>query len=257
MIAEWHFTDLEFVVAWEAAHDTLVPRPFVYTSRIVLREDNIRVRREVGERLRERLGADFGSAVEALSHPDIRAVVRGWRGAQGDPRARVRILAARRGDRGYLVDQEPGETVWHSRSFTVWAFHALQLGPAVAGALPAEKPGLLGTVALDGDDAAGHDHRFRRSRSHEDVDDAERDDLETFRTANRVGAGVIEVAQGRSRFGPRGMARREIEWTDLESDGRYVIAGAPRRATPVGDDGMRAVLDGEIAEIVAAIKDER
>ncbi|WP_024800390.1 ESX secretion-associated protein EspG [Nocardia sp. BMG51109] len=253
--AVWRFTDLEFVVAWEPVAESTVPIPFVYTSRFRLRRDNEREKEQARARLRDRLGDEFRPVLETLARPDIRIVVRGRSGGASDPLARIRILAARRGDRGYVVDQEPGETKWRSAGFTVWQVDPLRLGAAVAGLLPGSPAGRLGVVEL-AEPADDLEHGLWLAPAKDTVHDPRREGRNRFRTAARGGAGSIDISQGASRFGPRGVTRRGLEWADLVADGRYVITGPPRRAVPVGDDGLRAAIDGAIAEVVQAIRDE-
>ncbi|WP_431953530.1 ESX secretion-associated protein EspG [Nocardia lijiangensis] len=261
MARTWEFTDLEFVVAWEPMRQGDVPRPFVFTSRTPRYEDYRAELAETRERLRTRLGNSFDGALETLARPDIRIVVTGWDGGDpADPKGRVCLLAARRGHEGCLVTQAPGETIWHSAGFTVAECDALRLADVVAAALPDRVAGESDRLVLGelfGEDS-GFDHSYRRSLTNELTHDPERDSLQRFRRARQVGAGTIEIIQGSSRFGPRGITSRVLEWRDLDGDGRYLITGsAPQVATGADVRRLTASINAEIAEVVRAIKDER
>ncbi|NNH71867.1 ESX secretion-associated protein EspG [Nocardia uniformis] len=254
----WRFTDLEFVVAWEPQRERTVPRPFVFTSRTDSYDDLLREMNETREHLRDRLGTTFDDVLETVAHPDIRIVVHG--NADDDranPESVIRLLAVRRRDSGYLLRQLPGETVWHGGGYIVTECDALALGPVVVEALPDASPGRAGHIAMPraGDD---QDHYTRRSIAHELTEDRDRERAESFVRAVTTGSGIIEIAQGGSRFGPRGVMVRRLRWRDVADDGRYAITGDdPPIAIGVDVKRLTALVNTEVAEVVQAIKDER
>ncbi|MEV6139617.1 ESX secretion-associated protein EspG [Nocardia sp. NPDC051990] len=261
MSSSWRFSDLEFVVIWESMRDGTVPPPFVYTSRTPIYQDYLREKAEARESLRSRLGQAFGSALVAMARPEIRIVVRGWDSRDpANPKGRISLLAVRRGNEGYLITQEAGETVWHSAGFTVEQCGALELAEVVARALPHSDAGTLDRLALDSvaNPEADLDFRYGRSVAHELNYDPDRDRLQRFLSATPEAGGRIEVAQVGSRFGPRGVFRRALDWRDLAGDGRYAITeGCPRMAVGVDAKRLTSLINVEIAEVVRAIKDER
>ncbi|RBO88917.1 ESX secretion-associated protein EspG [Nocardia puris] len=250
-------SDLEFVVAWARMRMGTVPRPFVFTSRTPLLADYRRERAEAAERLRATWGSSLDDGLAAMACPDIRVVITGWRGDERDPRCRIARLAVRSGDRGFVIDQEPGETLWHSVAFTIIAVDALGLAEVVSRTLPEQPAGSLGRLEPRHGD--GFDHFYATSPAHEPTYDHDADHWQRFAESRVSGAGVIEIEQGRSRFGPRGITRRRLEWRDLDRDGRYAIVTPDSRPVfePVDRNRLAALINTEIAEVVRAIKDER
>ncbi|MBF6327528.1 ESX secretion-associated protein EspG [Nocardia transvalensis] len=253
----WHFTDLEFVVAWEPMQTgAAVPEPFTYTCRTPDYDEYEREKDRTRQRLHW-LDADIDAVLQALVLPDIRIVVTGWAEDSGEPKDRIRLLAARSGPIGCLVTQLPGETVWHSGGFTVAEHDPLALADAVAAALPQRQPGTLGRVVLES--GTGElDYSLRRSQAHELTHDRELDRLQRYLRAPKSGHGTIRIIQGSSRYGPRGITRRTLQWRDLHGDGRYAIIGtSPPVATAVDTRRLTALINAEIVEVIRAIKDER
>lgn len=254
----WRFTDLEFMVAWEPQRERTVPRPFVFTNRTDSYDDFLREMNETRERLRDRLGTTFDGVLETVAHPDIRIVVHGSTdGDTSNPESMIRLLAVRRRGDGYLLRQLPGETVWHGGGYVVSECDALALGGIVVEALPEASQGRLGHIVLprDEDDL---DHHARSSIAHELTEDRDRERAESFALAATTGSGIIEIAQGSSRFGPSGVMVRRLRWRDVADDGRYAITGDdPPIAIGVEAKRLTSLVNTEIAEVVQAIKDER
>ncbi|MGH8883428.1 MAG: ESX secretion-associated protein EspG, partial [Stackebrandtia sp.] len=206
-------------------------------------------------------------AIRDCLRPDLVVRVRGLDG--GDPQrsaGALRLLAARREDRGYLLTQLPGRTVLHAAGFTVTQCDPLRLADMIAEALPAAEPGNLGRVVLPPD--LSTEVGVAQARQVSATDDTlrlwdsgdEPGDLAGRRLLDIVPGrqGSIEVAQGMSRFGPRGRTVRQLRWRDLADDGRYLIRdGAPRTATGVDRRGLIDAINEEIITVVRAIKDER
>ncbi|MEV6273920.1 ESX secretion-associated protein EspG [Nocardia sp. NPDC051832] len=258
MTSRWELSDLEFVALWEPFRAGTVPRPFQFTSRIPDYDDYQREKEAIRDRMRNTLGQELGGALEAAACPDIRVVVAGYDGADPkDPKAQVRLLAVRRGGLGYVLVQLPGETQWHSGGYIIAEHDALVLAMAVAEALPDKSAGRLGRLVLprQGDDM---DHSYQRSVAHELTHDPDRDRAVEFRRSQICGQGSIEISQGSSRFGPRGIVRRVLSWRDLDRDGRYAVTAAnPPVAIGAGAERLAGLINAEIAEVVLAIKDER
>ncbi|WP_194817359.1 ESX secretion-associated protein EspG [Nocardia sp. XZ_19_385] len=254
----WHFTDLEFVVAWEPMKNRSVPSPFIVTSRIPDFDEFRRRKAEVRARQQTELDEDVRGLLDTLARPDLRVLVTGTEAADpADPGGVVRMLAARRGDKGCLATQLPGETLWHARGFTLTACDALALGRVVAEALPQRRPGQLGRIVLPVP-KADMDYSPRRGRTQELTEDRTREYAERFNQTAVVGSGSIEITQGSSLFGPRGMVRRWIRWRDLEGDGRYATAEHdPSVAVAADPARLTALINTEIAEVIRVIKDER
>ncbi|MEG8180157.1 ESX secretion-associated protein EspG [Nocardia terpenica] len=256
----WRFTDIEFFVLWDSLKEGPLPPPLVFTSRTPLHDDFVRELVETQDALRSRVDSSFDEVLEVLLHPDIKIVVDGWDGADADdPKRCVRQYAARKGDRGYVVTQLPGETIWHSGGFVITETEAIALADAVVAALPEAEPGRQsGIVLADADGGDELDYSYGRSAVADSFEESAPGRAARFLRAPAVTIGTIAVVQGWSRFGPRGIVRREIGWRDIEEDGRYAIAPDTSSAVVgVTTDRLRTMINTEIAVVVGAIKDER
>ncbi|WP_306360372.1 ESX secretion-associated protein EspG [Nocardia sp. CC227C] len=261
MTRSWTFGDLEFVVLWELFGEDRLPHPFVFTSRTPMYFDYLREKREVAERLRTGADAAIAPVAESMVRPDIRITVDGWAGR--DPEradARIRILATRKGDRGYVAIQLPGETYTHSGGFVVAECDPLRLADAIVAALPTAEPGDATEIALlpPEADREGLDYEYGRSptrfRPEETLPGRSRRFLRT--TPSLIG--TIDIEQGMSKFGPRGITRHRLEWRDLSDDGRYVIAHAAPWVAVSADHGrLTSMINVRIADVVKVIREER
>lgn len=256
----WKLTDVEFFALWDELNEGVVPAPFFFSTDT---ESGIAFEREVFEarqELRSRHDFDMREVLTAIADPDLRIVISG---ADSDepmkPTGLVRILAVRRGDRGYIVTQLPGRTYWHSGGYVITECDPLRLADAAVDALPEYEAGRSGEIVLSTRDSGGEmDYSYGRSSVRDSFADTEPDRARLFleRAAKRTG--TIEVVQGRSRFGPRGVTRYRLEWRDLADDGRYVIDDRnPPVAIPVDSRQLVAVTNARVAAVIRAIKDER
>ncbi|MBF6211555.1 ESX secretion-associated protein EspG [Nocardia puris] len=263
MNRRWDFTDLEFVALWDGMREGSLPQPFSFISRTEFRQDFLRECARTRERLRDSEGHELARIFEDIARPDIAVRIRGLRGPDAaEPANVVRLLAVRRGERGYVVSQSPGETVEHSGGFTVTEVGALSLADAVVSRLPEVGPGTHKHIVLPTPEEFA-DGRRDMDDSHEssplwdsfEPSDAHR--AESFLRSATRGMGTMTVDQGRSKFGPRGRVRRRLEWRDVVEDGRYVIvSGSPPFAAAADERRMIAAINTEIAAVVKSIKDE-
>lgn len=269
MNREWSFTDLEFVVLWRHLGDEGPPAPFVYTTDIPLEDD---FQREC-VRLRDRLLAEpdqvLFDAVRDCLQPDIAVLV--WAFDGRDPQrgaGALRLLAARREGRGYLLTQQPGRTLLHAGGFTMVQCDPLRLADLIAEALPVAEPGRASHLILPPDPstrAGSVESRYVAAGAApgapqlwDSYDEPAEAAGGRFLELVPERVGVIEVVQGVSRFGPRGRTVRRLNWRDLTDDGRYVIRdGTPRTAVGVDRQGLIDAVNAEIITVVRAIKDER
>ncbi|MCP2289325.1 ESX secretion-associated protein EspG [Nocardia amikacinitolerans] len=257
----WKFTDLEFFVLWRRVDkEDDLPSPLVFTSRTAGHDDFVRECKRTEEELAARLDSRAMTEVlDTLAFPDIRIVVDGW-GAQNfeDPKGCVRLVAGRKGEVGYVVKQLPGETIWHSAGFVVSECDAVDLAKAVVDEIPPLEAGKLTGIVLPADKNQEVEHHYGASLVEDSFDDSIGYRYQQFIEAPATTAGTIAIVQGRSRFGPRGITRHEIQWRDLVDDGRYAITDdLPPCA--VGADAARltAMINTRIAAVIGAIKDER
>ncbi|MFE3542335.1 ESX secretion-associated protein EspG [Nocardia sp. NPDC059177] len=259
MTPTWEFTGDEFDALWFGIEAEDMPSPFIHTSEPRSADEAQFVRRRDWAAIQQRWGHELDEIIDVLTRPDIRVIVRGYGGVTriDDPARSVRMLAVRKGEVGYLVRQRPGRTIYHADGFEVTRHGALTLGDVIADQLPQVPAGRGQEIRLD---EPGHDqldHNYGRSLvQHYDDDAAVR--TMTFQQAPVDRGGFIDIEQGWSRFGPRGVVRLRLGWRDLTDDGRYVVVpGTPPVA--VGADRRRVVslVNAQIAEVVRAIRDDR
>ncbi|WP_330252268.1 ESX secretion-associated protein EspG [Nocardia sp. NBC_00565] len=256
----WKFTDLEFYAQWFAEIGEALPWPFFFTTDVPTEEQFEALRFEALERLRRTLHGSFDDAMAAIVNPDVLIAVNGWDGCEPrKPETLLRVLAVRRATRGYVVAQLPGKTYWHAGGFTVVECDAVALGDAVVALLPETEPGKQADIVLataDRDDE--RDYSFGKSAVHDSFDDSVAERAERFLEAPTPSIGTIDIVQGRSLFGPRGVTRHRLEWRDLAEDGRYVIDDQnPPLAVAADKKRLTTMVNTRIAAIVRAIKDER
>ncbi|MGK8511922.1 ESX secretion-associated protein EspG [Nocardia asiatica] len=260
MTHTWKFTDLEFVVLWEDFGEAGVPRPFSFTSRTPLWDDYLVEQAQTRAALLASSTPARKEMLDDLYRPDIRIRVIAFDGRDHTNVANnVRLMAARRADRGYLVTQLPGETVGHSGGFVVTECAAVELADVVVRALPEAEPGKRADIVLAAETEDEHlDYDYGASVVRDSFEGSVHDRSTEFLTAPAVRFGFIDVIQAQSIFGPRGMTRHRLKWRDLEGDGRYVIDDRhPPVATAADKRRLVSVINTRVAEVVRAIKDER
>ncbi|WP_306356520.1 MULTISPECIES: ESX secretion-associated protein EspG [unclassified Nocardia] len=254
----WTLTDLELLVLWEDLGAEFLPWPLVFASRTEWWSEHLENLARTRDTLRDRDRA-VDEVLRAVHAPDLRIAVFGQNGCDPhDPHGSIRILGARCGDLAYLVTQLPGETVRHSSGFTIAEFYANELAERVVAALPDVGAGRGREIVLAGrDDSAEVDYGFGLSPAHETMDGSVVDRAADFMAAPASSVGTIDVVQGRSRFGPRGLARYRLEWRDLTDDGRYVIIDEYPRVAVAADRGrLTATLHNRMAEVMLVLEDE-
>ncbi|MET7768681.1 ESX secretion-associated protein EspG [Nocardia sp. NPDC005366] len=259
MTRTWEFTGDEFDALWTGIKEEFMPDPFIHTCPPRSAEEGEWIRRQAYTEIRQRCGADLDEIVDVLVHPDIRVIVQGYGGGAkvSDPDRSVRLLAARKGDTGYLVRQRPGETIYHAAGFVVTRHEAVALGDVIARDMPEAEGGRGREIALDEPDETEFDYSYHRSLV-QHYDDADAARASEFQRATAEREGVIRVEQGWSRFGPRGVLRLRLGWRDLDGDGRYVVMpGTPPVAVGADRTRVTGLINAQIAEVIRAIKDDR
>ncbi|MEV5648565.1 ESX secretion-associated protein EspG [Nocardia sp. NPDC052254] len=258
MTRTWKFTDLEFVVAWENAQADVLPAPFIFTSDTPLYEDFQREKREVRAQLGPRLD-EVENILDVAARPDIRIELHGWGSDFDDAAGQIRLLAVRREGYGYLLKQLPGETAWHSGGYTITECGALELAGLLIAELPEAAAGKLSDIVLaQRNRNPDLDYSYGQSLVTDTFDDTVERRADQFFRAPVTGEGIIDIVQGLSRFGPRGLAQSRLCWRDLADDGRYAITdGHPQIALGADSKRLVTLLNSGIAEVIKAIKDER
>ncbi|MFE3222531.1 ESX secretion-associated protein EspG [Nocardia sp. NPDC059228] len=256
MTASWRFTEAEFYALWTDRTGEELPEPFMFTSTAKTADEFEDDLREARKGLSGKLGGDFQTAFDAIANPDLYLTAYGWdeqdRWATSSMK---RLRATRKGPKGYLITQLPGETYWIRGGYVVEECDPLRLSDAIVAAMPSAEPGSRGDIPLISPDQ-DLDHDFGRSaiaaRSETTVSAGQ-----AFLKAPMTTTGEIAIVQGSSAFGPRGIARHKVLFRDLEDEGRYVITENPAQALAVDQTRFVSVLNRYVASVVQAIKDER
>ncbi|MGV9409175.1 ESX secretion-associated protein EspG [Nocardia sp. NPDC003693] len=257
----WEFESLEFLTLWEQATGQTLPTPFLYTTRTAKHFDHLRERHAVAQRLREHPDRSFDPVLEVIAQPDLRISVSGVIGSSADhPDARrIRLMGVRRGGRGYVVRQLPGRMHSGTEGFTVTECDPIGLADALVRQLPECDPGAESEIPLVGAGGSGPAEEEFGNRSVIDdmrgVPAAARS--RRFRDSPTVCRGGVEVEQGSSLYGPRGITVHRLAWRDIEDDGRYLISDEPAMATAVDAKRMTAAINLRVAAVIRVIKDER
>ncbi|GAB2562536.1 ESX secretion-associated protein EspG [Nocardia heshunensis] len=257
----WQFEDLEFLVLWERLVGDSLPEPFEFISSTPMYYDYLREKRQAAERLEEVLKGPFAAVMDTLSAPDIRLVAHGWDPQNpNDLSCRIRMLAARKRGFGFVVKQVGSESHASGGSFIVTECDPLCLADELVAALPLVEPGRVPEIPLAPPHEATDDVDYSYGISA--VGAESQDDLlrrsQRFLHRQLGLIGTIDVVQGQSKYGPRGISSHRVEWRDLPDDGRYAILHAPPwKATSVDVKRLTSMINNRIAEVIRVIKEER
>lgn len=252
----WMLTGLEFVGLWGGGRGHRLPEPFYFTCGIPLWADYVSAKENARSDVRARLGGGFDEVLDIVARPDIRIVATA-RYPSGTPS--IRLRAARRGSRAFLLQQLPKEEWEESARFRCDELSVLDLSAEIVARLPAVPGGRLGNIDLSTYTDDELDYEYGRSVARERRDDSEQLRAEHFLGSPAEHAGWVRISQGVSRFGPRNRVQPVgFAWRDLADDGRYVIAdNKVPVAVAANAQRFSAILDGGTAAVVEAIKDER
>ncbi|MGW4245436.1 ESX secretion-associated protein EspG, partial [Nocardia sp. NPDC004722] len=248
----WQFEDLEFLVLWERLVGDALPEPFEFISSTPMYYDYLREKRQAAERLEDVLKGPFADVLDVLSAPDIRLVAHGWDPRNPDDRSgRIRILAARQRSVGFIVKQVVPGGNSAGGGFVVTECDPLRLADELVAALPLAAPGRVSEILLAPPHETQDDVDYRYGASA--VGAESNDDLlrgsQRFLHRQLDLIGTIDVVQGQSKYGPRGISKHRLEWRDLPDDGRYAIVHAPPwKATSVDVKRLTSVINSRIAE---------
>lgn len=259
-IRTWNFDYLEFAVRWNGLTGEHLPNPLMIVTNFESNDKYLAECRRIAAALDA--DPDVDEMLKILALPDLALRVHGLIAPDtGDERA-IRLYAARDRGRCFVVEQQPGETIYHASSFTVTECVPAYWTAAVAARLPGVGAGRRAVVPLaesDSDDiSTGEmDYSFGRSGYRDSFDDSF-DEHQKFLDSPVTAVGVIDIAQGKSAFGPAGRTRRTVGWRDVADDGRYVIAyRRPYIARGLDTPSLVSFIDEEIEEIQLVIDDEQ
>ena len=134
----------------------------------------------------------------------------------------------------------------------------ITLADAVVDAMPQADAGQRSQIVLTSRPQTDEmDYSFGRSAVQDSYDGSVTEQAKQFLDAVPHSTGSIDVMQGRSVFGPRGITTFRLEWRDLDNDGRYAID--PENSMAMATDRRRLItmINTKVAAVVGAIKDER
>ncbi|MFE3025165.1 ESX secretion-associated protein EspG [Nocardia tengchongensis] len=256
MTVHWRFTEAEFYALWMDQAGLEPPEPFMFTSATKTADEFDLEMREARESLIHKVHGDFSTVFDALTNPDLYLTGYGWNEQdRWGTESMVRVHAARKGPKGYVIRQLPGATYWRRGGYTVAECDPLRLADAVVEAMPAGERGGRGDIGLATDEQ-NIDHDFGRSAITA-LPDTAVSRTQDFLEAAASNAGEIHIAQGSSIFGPRGITRHQVRFRDLVDDGRYVVVDNPARALAVDRARFISVINNYVAAVIQVIKDER
>jgi hypothetical protein len=254
----WELTGMEFVLLRKRLLGRSLPWPFDHVSDAKTVDEFRLEERRTWDRLCAHWDPDLADAVVNAADPDARVQIRARDTREmKNPAKRLRLIGNRFGARALVIRQVPGRTVWHSQAFIVTECEAGELARVMVDNLPKADAGTRGRIEL----MSYHtretvDHWYGRSTLDADADAVDVR-CRSFQKATKSTVGIIEVRQGRSIYGPRGLALRRLFWEDHPGDGRYVIDLEPPMAAVAADSAaLEAKIDAEIAEVMRALQGE-
>lgn len=253
-MSTWNLTDLEFKVLCDQYVGGELPTPFTFTSDIRELDEFERACLTTRQDLARRMDRDLEIIIDTLSAPTVAVGAQAWDDADFDnPEKWTLVHAGRRGSRAYVAVQKPGRTLDHAGGFTISSCDPRGLGDAVMAHMPAAVAGSRGPIAIELEpESAGFGFGSL-------VADEESRGFPSarFLAVPAESTGVVQVVQGRSMYGPRGITRGGRLWRDLPGDGRYVMELHHAAPTAVGMSGagLSEWVDGEIERILERMDD--
>lgn len=245
MGSRWEISDLEFKVLCDDRVPGGLPSPFVFTSRTRFADDYEAERAAVRADPVLPMGPERDAMCAVLARPDLVLIAHAWNTRHfADPGQRIRVHAARRGERAFVVSQRAGETLAHAGGFDIAECAPADLARAVLGLLP--------------EIAAGQDPEAVRAELA--ATGTQPYAGESVLSAPRTGApvtdaGFVKVVQGHLGFREPGLAELGTGWRDIPGDGRYVLeVGAPvGTAVGMSSAAMADRLDAQMAYVVSRL----
>ncbi len=121
--------------------------------------------------------------------------------------------------------------------------------------MPAAGAGSLGPISIELEPASASRGSFGSLVS--DDEDPRGFPGARFLGTTAESTGSVQVVQGKSKYGPRGITRGGRLWRDLPGDGRYVMELHHANPTAIGMSGagLAEWIDGEIERILERMDD--
>ncbi|GAB2562183.1 ESX secretion-associated protein EspG [Nocardia heshunensis] len=237
----WEFTDVEFKVLCNRYRQGALPSPLVYLGRTADADTYYRELFEVGEQLDRRLDPGFRAIFETVANPEVFVGVHGWHDADMDnPDKHIRVHGARRGRRACVLVNHPGETTAHSTGVTLIECEPEELGRLLVAQLPETEAGQsTQAIELPSEPTVPDPYEAPRASAFDTFEETVDSRGLRFLSTPADQTGAIQILQGRSKYGPRGVAVSTLLWRDLPGDGRYLIDLDSPVKSAVGVDARR------------------
>lgn len=226
MTQQWKFTALEFLVLCDQHRGGSLPRPLHFESAEIMMTDDLeRRKRAAWQELQQRLDGSFSGVIQVLRAPELYVVAHSWDELDRDDRnKKLHVHAVRAGLHGFVFEQVPGELTYDSPMVVVTECDPQGLGVAVVRSLPNVEAGRLPDIPIVTDPQEHIAPSWGRSFVQDDIEDRPVYRTQQFFEQRADLTGVITVAQGRSKYGPRGIQETTLMWRDVAGDGRYVMS---------------------------------
>ncbi|MEU6580734.1 ESX secretion-associated protein EspG [Nocardia sp. NPDC046763] len=238
----WQFTDIEFKVLCNRYRQGAIPSPLVYTSRTMDADEYRRQLLAAEEELDQRLDPNFRAVFEVVCNPEVFVGVHGWHDADIDnPDKHLVVHGARRGRRACVLIQQPGETTMHSGGVTLIECEPEELARLLVAQLPDVEAGQSTAIAIATEPSAPDPYEAPQASAFDTFEESTESRSLRFLSTPADQTGAMQILQGRSKYGPRGVAVSTLVWRDLPGDGRYMIDLDPEVKSAVGVDARRLV----------------
>ncbi|MFE3255927.1 ESX secretion-associated protein EspG [Nocardia sp. NPDC059091] len=236
----WEFTDDEFHVLCMQYLEGALPQPLTYLSRIPLLEDYEREVLAIQERLDAELGPEIRLALEVVARPEVWIWLRASiDGDVGNPAKQIRVHGARLGRRALLIRQEPGETLEHGGNVTLLECDPEELPGLLVAQLPPAKAGRRISIPIVAESAAPDSYAPSGAGAFDSFEESDESATAAFLSEPVTLVGAVQVAQARSKYGPRGVTEMMLSWRDVVDDGRYLIDSGQPELLAVGADARQ------------------
>ncbi|MBU3068188.1 ESX secretion-associated protein EspG [Nocardia sp. NEAU-G5] len=255
----WTITDLEFIVLRDRLLNRYLPWPFTYVGPVRTRIDFLREQEQIWSRLQANWDPDLAEAIVNAGNPDARVQIRCWDGRDmRDPASRYFMVGNRCGSRAVLIHGLCDRDALTNDRYRIVECDAQALSSVLVDSLPEMPAGSQGRVELMSSHGAETvDHWSSRSSFYDDGDDNIDFRSTRWQRAPRTTVGIIEIRQGKSKFGPRGMGMKRMFWEDHPGDGRYLIdLDPPLAAIGIDATELQGRIDQGIAEMLRMVQDE-
>ncbi|WP_019933084.1 ESX secretion-associated protein EspG [Nocardia sp. BMG111209] len=256
----WHLSDLEFLVLRERVLRRVLPYPFTYVNpRLTTFLEFERLKSSVWRSLQTRWDPELIDVITRAANPDVRIQVRSWDSRNMDDTSqRFFFVCNRNGDRAIMMQGFSDQRVDTFDRYRIVSAPAESMSALVVEALPEMPAGSRDRVELlnyHQEETVDHwsTRGFYDTGDDNDVDRRSK----SWQRADRSLVGIIEIHQGRSKFGPRGLIMNQMFWEDHPGDGRYFIdLTPPMAAVGVDSAALRIRLDRAISETLLVVQDE-